>query len=202
MVREQLGFALNRVGERAEAEKVLAEVIREFGPSSETNGLLGRVYKDHVGGGEEGRPRHGGARPPQARHRQLPGRLRGRLARRLSRRQCGDADGAVGAARPGARRSCCRSCATPATQRIRGDEHGTGDYWDQATLVELAVIGTRPRRRRWTLPRTALAVVTEPWQPATTARNLRLIREAREARGEDAAWIAEIEQALARPRPG
>ena len=46
MVREQLGFALNRAGRRAEAEKVLAEVIREFGPSSETNGLLGRVYKD------------------------------------------------------------------------------------------------------------------------------------------------------------
>ena len=46
MVREQLGFALNRVGKRAEAEKVLTEVIREFGPSSETNGLLGRVYKD------------------------------------------------------------------------------------------------------------------------------------------------------------
>ena len=39
--------------------------------------------------------------------------------------------------------------------------------------------------------------MTEPWQPATTARNLRLIREAREARGEDAAWIGEIEAALA-----
>jgi hypothetical protein len=36
----------------------------------------------------------------------------------------------------------------------------------------------------------------EPWEPATTARNLRLIREARTARGEDAAWIGEIEAAL------
>jgi hypothetical protein len=43
----------------------------------------------------------------------------------------------------------------------------------------------------------ALAVVTEPWQPATTARNLRLIREARASRGEDVAWIADIEAALA-----
>ncbi len=42
----------------------------------------------------------------------------------------------------------------------------------------------------------ALAVVREPWEPATTARNLRLIREAREARGEDGAWIGEIEAAL------
>jgi Tetratricopeptide Repeats-Sensor len=46
MMREQLGFALNREGRFAEAEKVLREVIEEFGPSSETNALLGRIYKD------------------------------------------------------------------------------------------------------------------------------------------------------------
>ena len=46
MMREQLGFALNRVERFEEAEKVLKEVIAEFGPSSETNGLLGRIYKD------------------------------------------------------------------------------------------------------------------------------------------------------------
>jgi hypothetical protein len=83
-----------------------------------------------------------------------------------------------------------------ATQRSRVDEHGTGDYWDQATLVELAVIGG-DRDAAEDAAATALSVVTEPWQPATTARNLRLIREAREARGEDAPWIGEIEQALA-----
>jgi hypothetical protein len=37
---------LNRLKRRAEAEAVLLEVIQEQGPSSETNGLLGRVYKD------------------------------------------------------------------------------------------------------------------------------------------------------------
>ncbi|MGH6748161.1 MAG: TRAFs-binding domain-containing protein, partial [Methyloceanibacter sp.] len=46
MMREQLGFALNREGRFADAEKVLGEVIAEFGPSSETNALLGRIYKD------------------------------------------------------------------------------------------------------------------------------------------------------------
>src|SRR6202022_2839372 len=46
MMREQLGFALNRAGRFEEAEKVLKAVIDEFGPSSETNGLLGRIYKD------------------------------------------------------------------------------------------------------------------------------------------------------------
>ncbi|WP_275949042.1 TRAFs-binding domain-containing protein [Bradyrhizobium septentrionale] len=46
MIREQLGFALNRLGRWKDAEVVLKQVIEENGPSSETNGLLGRVYKD------------------------------------------------------------------------------------------------------------------------------------------------------------
>ena len=46
LVREQLGFALNRAGRSEEAEKVLRDVLDKRGPSSETNGLLGRVYKD------------------------------------------------------------------------------------------------------------------------------------------------------------
>ncbi|MET0688960.1 MAG: TRAFs-binding domain-containing protein [Methyloceanibacter sp.] len=46
IVREQYGFALNREGRAQEATSVLKTVIEEFGPSSETNGLLGRVYKD------------------------------------------------------------------------------------------------------------------------------------------------------------
>src|SRR6201991_3375551 len=46
MMREQLGFALNREGRFEDAEKVLKAVIEEFAPSSETNALLGRIYKD------------------------------------------------------------------------------------------------------------------------------------------------------------
>jgi hypothetical protein len=41
-----------------------------------------------------------------------------------------------------------------------------------------------------------LAVVREAFEPETTARNLRLIREVRTARGEDVAWLAEIEDGL------
>src|SRR6266568_7606812 len=46
MVREQLALALNRVGRGDEAERVLLDVIATRGPSSETYGILGRVYKD------------------------------------------------------------------------------------------------------------------------------------------------------------
>ena len=46
LIREQYGFALNRAGRREEAEAELRAVVEEHGPSSETYGLLGRVYKD------------------------------------------------------------------------------------------------------------------------------------------------------------
>ena len=39
-------------------------------------------------------------------------------------------------------------------------------------------------------------MVDEPWQLDTTERNLRLIREMRTGRGEDAAWIGALEEAL------
>ncbi len=39
-----------------------------------------------------------------------------------------------------------------------------------------------------------------PWETKTTERNLRLIRLAREKRGEQSPWIAKLEQALAKKR--
>ena len=46
MIREQMGFALNRAGDADEAERVLLKLIADRGASSETCGILGRVYKD------------------------------------------------------------------------------------------------------------------------------------------------------------
>ena len=42
----------------------------------------------------------------------------------------------------------------------------------------------------------ALASIREKWEPETTARNLRLIREARERRGESMPWAKKIEDEL------
>ena len=46
MVQEQLGLALNRADRGEEAESALVDLIARRGPSSETFGILGRVYKD------------------------------------------------------------------------------------------------------------------------------------------------------------
>jgi len=45
-IMQQYGFALNRIGKRNEAEIVLQKTIQKYGKSSETLGILGRVYKD------------------------------------------------------------------------------------------------------------------------------------------------------------
>ena len=72
---------------------------------------------------------------------------------------------------------------------------GKPDYWDHATLLELAVLNEDETAAKKALGN-ALAIVREKWEPATTARNLRLIRKARERRKQDFSWIIEIEHAL------
>jgi len=42
----------------------------------------------------------------------------------------------------------------------------------------------------------ALAMVREKWEPETTARNLRLMREVRTVRDESYAWAEQLEQVL------
>ena len=72
---------------------------------------------------------------------------------------------------------------------------GKADYWDYATLLELAVIGMDEEQAAAQLSQ-ALAAMRESWEPKTTARNLRLLREARARRGMEKPWMIEIEQAL------
>ena len=191
LVREQYGFALNRAERSDEAERVLLEVIEDHGPSSETLGLLGRVYKDRWEAEREGSAlRARGV--PRPGDRRLPARLRGRLARRLSGHQRGDADGDP---RPGRRRAAGAAAGRPlrqpaADRRARRRLLGSRDAararrWSAATATR-----RRPARRA------ALAAVREPWEPESTANNLSLIREARAARGETVEWADELEREL------
>jgi predicted Zn-dependent protease len=46
MVQEQLALALNRNQQGERAERVLLDLLKRRGPSSETYDILGRVYKD------------------------------------------------------------------------------------------------------------------------------------------------------------
>jgi tetratricopeptide (TPR) repeat protein len=193
MVREQLAFALNRAGRGQAAERTLLDLIKERGPSSETNGLLGRVYKD---------------RWEAARKNGEAGRARGELKKAIETYLEGfeadwrDAYPGVNAVTlmevgepPDPRREKLIPIVTYAVERQVAS--GEPDYWDHATLLELYVLGN-DRDSASSALSDALAAIREPWEPETTARNLGLIREARSRRGEDVAWIEEIERDLAR----
>lgn len=65
------------------------------------------------------------------------------------------------------------------------------DYWDHATMLELAVVANEVETAREQLER-ALAEIRAIFEPETTARNLRLIGAARAARGEPIASLDEI----------
>jgi MAP3K TRAFs-binding domain len=73
----------------------------------------------------------------------------------------------------------------------------SADYWDYATLLELAVLGKDPAEAENQLAE-ALAVARASWEVDSTCRNLRLVRETRSVRGEDVAWIRSLEEVLER----
>lgn len=81
-----------------------------------------------------------------------------------------------------------------AVERRLGDQP---TYWDYATLLELDVLAENRESAEEALAY-AMATVREPWEPKTTANNLRLIAQARGARQVDTAWLEEIITALER----
>src|SRR5262249_36863351 len=74
---------------------------------------------------------------------------------------------------------------------------GEADYWDHPTQPGVAVLAKDETSARSALAR-ALAAVREPWEPESTAGNLKLIREARERRGDVVPWAAAMERELFR----
>jgi tetratricopeptide (TPR) repeat protein len=191
MVQEQLALALNRDGQGERAERALLDVLKRRGPSSETYGILGRVYKDRW----EGALSRGQSILAQ-------GLLRKAIEAYLKGFEADWRD-----AYPGVNAATLMEIAEPPDSRReelipvvtyavkRRIEVGEPDYWDHATCLELAVLAKELQGASDALA-DALANVREPWESASTARNLRLIRLARERRGEEVVWMNEIEAAL------
>jgi tetratricopeptide (TPR) repeat protein len=191
MVQEQYALALNRNGQGEKAERVLTDLIARRGPSSETYGILGRVYKDRW----EGAVKAG----------------QGFLAKGLL-------DKAVDAyvrgfeadprdAYPGVNAVTLMELQDPPDPRRlellpvvkyavrRKLRTGQPDYWDYATLLELAVLERDENGARVALTQ-ALPEIREVWEPETTVRNLRLIREARARRHQQPPWAQQVEDIL------
>jgi tetratricopeptide (TPR) repeat protein len=191
MVQEQLALALNRAGNGDEAEQVLLDLISKRGPSSETHGILGRVYKDRweaaLKSGEKVLARG-------LLDKAIDAYLKGFEA------DWRDAYPGVNAVTlmeikepPDPRREQIIPVVQYAVERKIAT--GKPDYWDYATRLELAVLAKDKEKAPQALS-DALAAIREVWEPETTARNLRLIREARGRRQEVVPWATDIEREL------
>jgi hypothetical protein len=191
MVQEQLALALNRAGQGEEAEKVLNELLKTRGASSETLGILGRVYKDRW----EAAVREGKKLlAPALLVKAIDTYLRGFEA------DWRDAYPGVNAVtlmelkeQPDPRSAEILPVVSFAVeQKIK---KGNADYWDYATRLELSVLA-KDEQRAIQYAGDALAAVRESWEPETTLRNLRLISAARAGRNEELPWTKDIEEAL------
>lgn len=194
MVREQLGFALNRLGRRDEALRVLEGVVQEQGPSSETCGLIGRVYKDRWTEARKTNDPAAGGFLKQAINAYVRGfesdwrdAYPGINAVTLL-----DIKGDPSALQRKA--DLLPVVRFAVNQRLRTAKP---DYWDHATLLELAVLDSNAELASQHLGE-ALAAMRERWEAETTANNLQLIREARQARGVTESWLDKIIAALKR----
>ena len=193
MVQEQLALALNRIGNSEKAEKLLNALIEKRGPSSETYGILGRVFKDRW----ETVKNHGEQVLAQAlQEKAIEAYLKGFEA------DWRDAYPGINAVTlmelkdpPDHRRLKLIPVVEYAVERRIAA--GKPDYWDHATLLELAILSKDQQKAASALGH-ALALVRESWEPETTARNLRLIREIREQRNETMPWAKPIEEELER----
>lgn len=187
LVQEQYGLALNRTGRGEEAERVLKRLIDKHGPSSETNSILGRVYKD---------------RWNVCKHQDNTALAQGLLQKAIDTYLKGfesdwrDAYPGINALKlmeqsspPDPRRIKLNPVVRFAVERRIAS--GRSDYWDYATLVELAVLANDPFSASNSFSK-AQAMLREPWEAESTARDLTLIRDLRAKRSEDTDWLEKI----------
>lgn len=207
LVREQLAFALNRRAPRepkrpeyrGRAIALLEEVTREIGPSSETGGLLGRIHKDQW---------------QEALAARRVAEAQGHLKRAIEAYLAGfradwrDAYPGVNAVTlleiEGSMASLALKDRLLPVVRFAVDRRidaGKLDYWDYATLLELAVL-QGDEAAAGDLLSQSLAHVRELWEPETTAKNLTYIYDARRGRSGEWRWLKSIiDELLAKAAP-
>ena len=190
LVQEQYGLALNRIGQSDKAEQVLLDVIKGHGPSSETYGILGRVYKDRWQAAVKAQDV---LLAPSALKKAIDAYLKGFEAdwrdffpgiNVLTLMEMQDP--------PDPRRIQLNPVVTYAAERSLG---GKPNYWVHATLLELAVLAN-DQERAMTMLGNALTCKPSAMEADTTANNLAIIRQTRTRRGESQPWLQQIEERL------
>jgi len=199
LVQEQYAFALNRAGHSEEAEKILLSLIEKKGPSSETYGLLGRVYKDRW---EKAYKKEEKTKDEDDEFHPSDAYLDKAIDAYLKGFETDSRDTYPGInavtlmeikREPDPRRIVLIPVVKYSVQRKIA--MGKPDYWDYATLLELAILA-KDKEASFNFLAKALTHLREEWEGETTLRNLRTIREGREKRNDVVTWSKKIEEAI------
>ncbi|MDF2736275.1 MAG: hypothetical protein K0S93_131 [Nitrososphaeraceae archaeon] len=199
LVQEQYAFALNRAGHSEEAEKILLSLIEKKGSSSETYGLLGRVYKDRW---EKEYKKEGKETDEDDEFHVSDAYLDQAIDAYLNGFETDWRDTYPGINAvtlmeikkdPDPRRIDLIPVVKYSVQRKIAK--GNPDYWDYATLLELAILA-KDKEASFNFLAKALTHLREGWEGETTLRNLSIIREAREKRNEVLPWTKKIEESI------
>jgi hypothetical protein len=206
LVQEQYAFALNRAEHGEEAENILLTLSEKKGPSSETYSILGRVYKDRwekeyrkevSGNDDENDDDH-----DDYELRLSDGYLDQAIDAYLKGFETDWRDTYPGInavtlmeikSKPDSRRT--EIIPVVKYSVLRKIAKGNPDYWDYATLLELAILA-KDKESSFNYVSKALTLLRERWEGETTLRNLRIIREAREKRNEPIPWTTKIEKSI------
>jgi hypothetical protein len=192
-VQEQLALALNRVGRWTEAEQILQGLLTTTGQSSETFGILGRVYKDQW---QASLKSQDSERAATFLEKAIDAYVAGFEADWRDPYSGVNAVTLMTFRKPlDPRRDELLPIVTYAAKRKA--MVNKRDYWDVATLLELSVV-RHDEPTAQILVNDALATSPDPWQKEATAKNLRLIGEAFRLQPKDTAWIDDIVQRLQR----
>ncbi|HEY5473785.1 MAG TPA: TRAFs-binding domain-containing protein, partial [Candidatus Limnocylindrales bacterium] len=168
LVQEQYGMALNRAGRPDDAVRVLQQVLDRAGPSSETFGLLGRVYKDQWRKAAEAADSLRAAgyldRAIEIYRRGFMADWRDaypgiNLATLLRLRNADDPELVE---------------ILPVVAYANKRRSAAADYWDHATALELAYLQGDHAEVRAALTRALTGDDIEPWKRDTTINNMRL----------------------------
>jgi hypothetical protein len=194
MARQQLALALNRraaAGDRDRAIRTVRTLIAERGQSAETFGILGRIHKDRY---KEAIT----ADDPRA-----PAMLDEAIDAYTRGFECEPADYYPGVnaitlliqkGTKAAQKEAERLTPLVSFAVARRGGAASDDYWDLATVLELAMIGRDGEAAQAVLAK-VLNAAKAAWMANTTADNLSLLLDLRKAQ-EDTTLLAQTVQAL------
>jgi MAP3K TRAFs-binding domain len=192
LIREQYGFALNRAGKKDDAITVLQKLIDDNGTSSETCGILGRVYKDKYNELKGSKPLLANGYLDKAIETYMmgykadmrdfyPGVNAVNLLFIKKDPMAADLAKVV-------EFSVNTHLEKKAKKSFRNITSNFDDYWPYATLLELAVIQDNHENANKYLAQ-CLVTPNESWQRTTTAQNLKMY-------GGEKEWVGEIVKQL------